>query len=124
MIKGEQIFINGDGETSRDFCYIENVIQINLLAATATAAESKNQVYNVAVGDRTTLNNLFIIIKDALSELGFTYELQPQYREFRTGDVKHSLADISKASSLLHYKPSHQIIEGLKEAMVWYAKGA
>jgi UDP-N-acetylglucosamine/UDP-N-acetylgalactosamine 4-epimerase len=120
MIKGEDIFINGDGETSRDFCYVDNAVQANLLAATVTTQEAKNQVYNVAVGDRTTLNNLFSSIKRALSDLNVPYPLPAQYRDFRTGDVQHSLADISKASSLLKYQPTHRIQEGLQTAMVWY----
>jgi UDP-N-acetylglucosamine/UDP-N-acetylgalactosamine 4-epimerase len=120
MIKGEEIFINGDGKTSRDFCYVDNAVQANLLAATSMHSEARNQVYNVAVGDRTTLNNLFASIKQALSGLGVTYALEAQYRDFRAGDVQHSLADISKASHLLHYHPTHRIQAGLQAAMVWY----
>ncbi len=120
MIKGEVIFINGDGETSRDFCYIDNAVQANILAATTTEPEARNQVYNVAIGDRTTLNLLFTSIKQSLSDLGITYSLSAQYRDFRAGDVKHSLADISKSSKLLHYHPTYRIQEGLKAAMVWY----
>jgi UDP-N-acetylglucosamine/UDP-N-acetylgalactosamine 4-epimerase len=124
MIQGEAIFINGDGETSRDFCYVDNAVQANILAATTSTLEAKNQVYNVAVGDRTTLNNLFANIKQALSSLGVTYSSPAQYRDFRAGDVQHSLADISKASYLLQYKPTHRIQEGLQEAMVWYVDQA
>jgi UDP-N-acetylglucosamine/UDP-N-acetylgalactosamine 4-epimerase len=124
MIKGEDIFINGDGETSRDFCYVDNAVQANLLAATATTREAKNQVYNVAVGDRTTLNNLFASIKLALSSLDVAYPSSAQYRDFRAGDVQHSLADISKASTLLQYQPTHRIQEGLQAAMVWYVNQA
>jgi UDP-N-acetylglucosamine/UDP-N-acetylgalactosamine 4-epimerase len=120
MIQGEDIFINGDGETSRDFCYVDNAVQANLLAATSTTQEAKNQVYNVAVGDRTTLNNLFDSIKRALSDLDVSYPLPAHYRDFRAGDVQHSLADISKATHLLHYQPSHRIQAGLQAAMVWY----
>ena len=123
MIKGEDIFINGDGETSRDFCYVDNAVQANVLAATATSQEAKNQVYNVAVGDRTTLNHLFASIKQALSNLGVTYASPAQYRDFRAGDVQHSLADISKASTLLHYQPTHRIQQGLQAALIWYVKG-
>jgi UDP-N-acetylglucosamine/UDP-N-acetylgalactosamine 4-epimerase len=124
MIKGEAIFINGDGETSRDFCYVDNAVQANILAATTSTLETKNQVYNVAVGDRTTLNNLFASIKRALSDLNVSYPLPAQYLDFRAGDVKNSLADISKASNLLQYQPTHRIQDGLQEAMVWYVDQA
>jgi UDP-N-acetylglucosamine 4-epimerase len=120
MIKGDEIYINGDGETSRDFCYIRNVIQINILAACSQKSESTNQVYNVAVGERTSLNQLFEIISNSLLNAGFTYSGKVIHREFRAGDVRHSLADINKAKSLLGYKPSHQIKDGLIEAMSWY----
>lgn len=96
MIKGEDVFINGDGETSRDFCYIDNVVQMNILAATA-ASEAKNEVYNVAVGDRTTLNDLYFAIKDSLNANGINVNQNPNYRDFRAGDVRHSQADVSKA---------------------------
>ena len=121
MIKGEDVFINGDGETSRDFCFIENVIQINLLAATAQA-EAKNQVYNVALGDRTTLNTLFDALKAALGECGVTYHKAPCYRDFRAGDVRHSQADIGKAKYLLGLEPSHSIELGINQSMPWYKK--
>ena len=124
MIEGEEIFINGDGETSRDFCYIDNAVQANILAATALTSEAKNQVYNVAVGDRTTLNKLFSSIKQALEELGIAYPLTVQYRDFRAGDVQHSLADVGKASTLLRYEPTHRIQDGLKVAMLWYVNTA
>ncbi len=124
MIQGEDIFINGDGETSRDFCYVDNAVQANILAATTPTPEAKNQVYNVAVGDRTTLNNLFASIKQALSDLSISYALPAQYRDFRAGDVQHSLADISKASTLLQYQPTHRIQAGLQTAMVWYVDQA
>ncbi|MBI5330758.1 MAG: Vi polysaccharide biosynthesis UDP-N-acetylglucosaminuronic acid C-4 epimerase TviC [Betaproteobacteria bacterium] len=121
MIHGEPVWINGDGETSRDFCYIANTVQANLLAATATSEEATNQVYNVAVGDRTNLNELFEAIRVAL-EPRFPHlkGFKPQYRDFRAGDVRHSLADVSKARTLLGYEPSHRIQEGLLEAMDWY----
>ena len=121
MIKNEPVFINGDGETSRDFCYIENTVQANLLAATTTNPDAKNQVYNVAVGDRTTLNQLFEAIQSALKDNGINYTQAPTYRDFREGDVRHSQADISKARDLLDYEPSHRINEGIAEAMPWYA---
>ncbi|BCO13068.1 UDP-GlkcNAc C4 epimerase WbpP [Aeromonas hydrophila] len=121
MINGEVIYINGDGETSRDFCYIDNVVQMNLLAATALE-ESKNEVYNVAVGGRTTLNELFSAIKLALSNNKIYLSREPIYRDFRAGDVRHSQADVSKASLLLGYVPSHYILDGINEAMPWYIR--
>ena len=122
MIKDEAIYINGDGETSRDFCYIDNVVQANLLAATISKDESKNEVYNVAVGDRTTLNQLFIAIKMALHAKGINYVKVPIYRDFRSGDVKHSQADIEKAIKLIGYKPIFAINEGVVEATSWYVE--
>jgi UDP-N-acetylglucosamine 4-epimerase len=121
MINNEPVFINGDGETSRDFCYIANTVQANLLAATTRHPEAANQVYNVAVGDRTTLNDLFEAIRSTL-EPRFPHlkGVKPSYRDFRAGDVRHSLADITKARTLLGYEPSHRIKEGLVEAMDWY----
>lgn len=120
MIKGDTVFINGDGETSRDFCYIENTVQANILAATTDNEEATNQVYNVAVGDRTTLNELFNAIKSALADNDVVYEQQPTYRDFRPGDVRHSQADVSKANSLLGYEPQFNISQGIDEAMAWY----
>ncbi|WP_296238905.1 NAD-dependent epimerase/dehydratase family protein [Psychrobacter sp. UBA5136] len=120
MIKNDTVFINGDGETSRDFCYIENTVQANILAATTQNEDATNQVYNVAVGDRTTLNELFNAIKSALADNGVTYEQEPTYRDFRPGDVRHSQADVSKANSLLGYEPEFNISKGINEAMAWY----
>lgn len=122
MIKNDTVFINGDGETSRDFCYIENTVQANILAATTQNEDATNQVYNVAVGDRTTLNELFNAIKAALVDNGVTYEQELTYRDFRPGDVRHSQADVSKANSLLGYKPQFNISQGIDEAMAWYVK--
>ncbi|WP_298448153.1 NAD-dependent epimerase/dehydratase family protein [uncultured Marinobacter sp.] len=119
MVSGEDVFINGDGETSRDFCFIENAVQANLLAATADES-AKNEVYNVAVGDRTTLNILFDSLKEALAESSVVYEKEPVYRDFRPGDVRHSQADISKAASKLGYAPEYRIREGIAKAMPWY----
>ncbi|MBU1691476.1 MAG: Vi polysaccharide biosynthesis UDP-N-acetylglucosaminuronic acid C-4 epimerase TviC [Gammaproteobacteria bacterium] len=121
MIKNEPVFINGDGETSRDFCYIDNTVQANLLAATTDNPNAVDQVYNVAVGDRTSLNQLFEGIRSLL-EPRFPHlkDFKPSFRDFRAGDVRHSLADISKAKNLLGYAPTHNIGEGLKEAMDWY----
>jgi UDP-N-acetylglucosamine 4-epimerase len=121
MMRGEDVFINGDGETSRDFCFIENAVQANLLAATAEDS-AKNEVYNVAVGDRTTLNDLFAALKSALAENGVVYDKEPVYRDFRPGDVRHSQADIGKAASKLGYAPEFRIREGIAKAMPWYLK--
>ncbi|MBV7298617.1 NAD-dependent epimerase/dehydratase family protein [Enterovibrio paralichthyis] len=119
MITGEGVCINGDGETSRDFCFIENVVQMNILAATAES-DSKDEVYNVAVGDRTTLNQLYAYLKEALGENDVTVTMEPEYRDFRAGDVRHSQADISKAKSKLGYEPLFTIKSGIGKAMPWY----
>ena len=119
MVRGEDVFINGDGQTSRDFCFIENAVQANVLAATAEES-AKNEVYNVAVGDRTTLNDLFEALRSALSENGVAYDKAPVYRDFRPGDVRHSQADISKAAERLAYSPKYRISEGIAKAMPWY----
>lgn len=121
MIKNEPVYINGDGETSRDFCYIDNSVQANLLAATATNEEAANQVYNVAVGDRTSLNQLYYLLRDNLANhFSHLKDAAPVYRDFRIGDVRHSLADITKGKELIGYNPKYRINEGLKEAMEWY----
>jgi len=121
MIAGEDIFINGDGETSRDFCFIENTVQMNILAATA-ADDAKDQVYNVAVGDRTTLNELYNAIKEALQANDVTVTKEPCYRDFRAGDVRHSQADLSKAIAKLGYQPQYRIMQGINKAMPWYVQ--
>ena len=121
LIAGEAVYINGDGETSRDFCYVENAVQANLLAATTGEAAALNQVYNVAVGERTTLNELFELERALLAErFPQVRECRPRYREFREGDVRHSQADISKPRRLLGYAPTHRVREGLAQAMSWY----
>lgn len=120
MIKNEPIFINGTGETSRDFCYVKNVVQANILAASAQTDDAINRVYNIAVGGRTTLNELYDGIHRTLAMYQQVARLEPIYRDFRPGDVLHSLADISNAQTLLGYKPSHRIETGLKEALAWY----
>lgn len=131
MIKGEDVFINGDGKTSRDFCYIDNVIQANLLAAITgspnnelvSSPDAINQIYNIAVGGRTTLNDLYNILRDSLSkEFDHLRNSSPIYRDFRAGDVRHSQANIDKAKEKLGYEPSHQVKDGLIEAMDWYIK--
>jgi UDP-N-acetylglucosamine/UDP-N-acetylgalactosamine 4-epimerase len=116
-----ELFINGDGETSRDFCYIKNAVQANILAAITDKAEALNQVYNVAVGDRTTLNQLYIsIYEKLLRHIPTQPKVKAIYRDFRPGDVRHSQADISKAKKLLGYKPTYTIYTGLEESMNWY----
>ncbi len=121
LLTGEEVVINGDGETSRDFCYVGNAVQANLLAATTTSEDAVNQVYNVAVDDRTSLNRLFELVR---AEVGRTMpaalDRVPVHRDFRPGDVRHSQADIGKARRLLGYAPTHRLAEGLREAMPWY----
>src|SRR5690554_5632299 len=118
MIAGQEVRINGDGETSRDFCYIANAVQANILAATTPADASR--VFNVAVGGRTSLNQLFAAIRDALGECGVHYSRVPVHGDFRPGDVRHSQADISRIRDALGYQPSHAIDAGIREAMPWY----
>lgn len=122
MINGDDIFINGDGQTSRDFCFIENTVQANLLAATTTSGKARNQIYNVAVSGRTDLNQLFYALKENLSNNGVRYNKEPVYRDFRAGDVRHSQADIGKAQKLLGYEPLFDVQLGLKQAMPWYIR--
>lgn len=135
LIKNEPVYINGDGETSRDFCYIKNVIQINLLAATVSeyplslgggegeGVSPANQIYNVAVGECTTLNQLYENLRARLvGRFVHLTNAKPIFRDFRAGDVRHSLADISKSKELLGYAPQHRVGEGLKEAMAWYVE--
>ena len=119
MISNEDVFINGDGETSRDFCFVENAVQANLLAAT-TSADNRNEVYNVAVSDITTLNELVVSLKSTLSSNGIRYEKEIIYRDFRDGDVRHSQADISKSAQRLGYAPAYRIKQGIEAAMPWY----
>jgi UDP-N-acetylglucosamine 4-epimerase len=119
MVRGEPVFINGDGETSRDFCFVANVVQANLLAALASD-DVKDRVYNVAVGQRTSLNELFSTLATGLGALGRKYEREAVYRDFRSGDVRHSLADIGLAKALLAYEPSHTLQQGMMIAMPWY----
>ncbi|MFC6382322.1 NAD-dependent epimerase/dehydratase family protein [Psychrobacter glacincola] len=121
MIAGDEVYINGDGDTSRDFNFIENAIQANILAATANS-NAKNQVYNVAVGGRTTLNTLFKALQENLITNGIDYNQVPVYRNFREGDVRHSQADISKIQTRLGYDPQFNIIQGIGKAMPWYVK--
>ncbi len=121
MIKGNPVYINGNGETSRDFCYIENVVQANLLAACTPSLEAVNQVYNIAVGARTSLNELYALIKQNLvSSHPHLNDTQAVHRDFRAGDVMHSLASIDKARNFLGYEPTHATKKGLNLAMHWY----
>jgi UDP-N-acetylglucosamine/UDP-N-acetylgalactosamine 4-epimerase len=121
ILNGETVYINGDGETSRDFCYIDNTIQMNLLAATVENEEAADQVYNTALNDRTSLTELYKLLVERLIKLRPNLKpVDPVYRDFRAGDVRHSLADISKAETLLGYAPTHKIAAGLDEAMQWY----
>jgi UDP-N-acetylglucosamine 4-epimerase len=121
LIHNEPVYINGDGATSRDFCYVANAVQANLLAATVLDPGAVNQVYNIAVGQRTSLNELLEHLRVMLvPRYARLAEFKPIYRDFRAGDVRHSLADISKAHRLLGYEPTHTIADGLAEAKEWY----
>ena len=125
LLKGEQVYINGDGETSRDFCYIDNVVQANVRAALANAGVAGHGVFNIAVGQRTTLNELFQLLQSQLATFrAGIADARPAYREFRAGDVKHSLADIGEARSHLGYEPTHDIRDGLKLALEWYVRNS
>jgi UDP-N-acetylglucosamine 4-epimerase len=121
MIAGEAVQINGDGETSRDFCFVANAVQANLLAALAPE-EAQGEVFNVAVGERTSLNRLFALLREGLRNHGHDYDQEPVYRPFRDGDVRHSLADVSKAASMLGYAPTHDLADGLAAALPWYLR--
>ena len=123
ILNKEDVFINGDGETSRDFCYIDNTVQMNLLAATTDNDEATNQVYNVALNDRTSLNKLYQMIQERLIQRTEGLEKkEPIYRDFRAGDVRHSQANIDKAQTLLDYQPKYMISEGMDEVIDWYVK--
>lgn len=123
MLLGEEVLINGDGETSRDFCFVANAVQANLLAATTDNSDAVNQVYNIAVDGRTSLNRLFELLRDRLGqERPHLSKTSPAYRDFRPGDVRHSQADISKAQRLLGYLPTHRIEQGIDVAMPWYIR--
>lgn len=121
MIENEPTQINGDGETSRDFCFVSNAVQANLLSATTTEPQAVGQVYNVALSARTSLNQLFAMLHERLL-LAYPHlrEYKPLYCEFRSGDVRHSQADIGKARQLLGYEPTHTVEQGLDEALEWY----
>lgn len=122
LLRGEPVSINGDGETSRDFCFIENCVQANILAACSDKGDAWNQVYNVAVGQRTTLNELYALIQGEVAKHNpAAADIKPVYRDFRAGDVRHSLADIGKAKRLLGYEPAYDVRAGLALAGPWYA---
>jgi len=122
LLAGEPVVVNGDGSTSRDFCFVENVVQVNLLAATVEAREALNRVYNVAVGGRTTLLELFALIREQVVRFHPpAAAARPVHREFRAGDVRHSLADVSAARRLLGYQPAVDVREGLRRSAEWYA---
>ena len=121
ILNKEDVFINGDGETSRDFCYIDNTVQMNLLAATTDNNEAADQVYNVALNDRTSLNKLYEMIEERLFQrIKGLEKKEPIYRDFRAGDVRHSQANIDKAQKLLDYQPKYTISEGMDETIDWY----
>ncbi len=121
MMHARPLYINGDGESSRDFCYVGNAVQANLLAALSDNPAAINQVYNVAVNARTSLNALFAMMRALLIErYPHLHHYAPHYAEFRSGDVRHSQADISKAAALLGYAPTHDIARGLQQAIGWY----
>ncbi|HEX4122268.1 MAG TPA: SDR family oxidoreductase [Verrucomicrobiae bacterium] len=123
MIENEPVFINGDGSTSRDFCYVANVVQANLLAATVQNFEAVHQQYNIALGNQTSLNSLYEMIRERLATAHpHLRDSKPAYRDFRRGDIRHSQADIGKARRLLGYEPTHTIAQGLDEALDWYVQ--
>ena len=125
MLAAEPCVIYGDGETSRDFCYVANVVQANLRAALVDDPQALNQVYNVAVGDRTSLRDLHAAIETALHGHDPSLRIAPaQFADFRDGDIRHSLADVSKARRLLGYVPTHNLRAGLAEAVEWYVRNA
>ncbi len=121
MLSGTPVVINGDGETTRDFCYIANVVQANLLAATTENPDAIDQIFNVAVGEQMSLNELYATLRELLQERHPRLRMSPPtYKDFRSGDVRHSQADISKARRLLGYQPTHDARGGLRKALPWY----
>jgi UDP-N-acetylglucosamine/UDP-N-acetylgalactosamine 4-epimerase len=123
ILNKDDVYINGDGETSRDFCYIDNTVQMNLLAATTDNDEATDQVYNVALNDRTSLNKLYQMIEERLIQrTQGLKKKEPIYQDFRAGDVRHSQANIGKAQELLKYQPKYMISNGMDKAMDWYVK--
>ena len=122
FIDGQDIYINGDGKTSRDFCYVENAVQINILAALCEKEEALNQIYNVAYNDRTTLNELYEMIFQEISKKVKLRYKDPEYRDFRVGDIRHSEADITKSKDLMSYDPEYSVKDGLVETIDWYVR--
>ncbi|MDR2113235.1 MAG: Vi polysaccharide biosynthesis UDP-N-acetylglucosaminuronic acid C-4 epimerase TviC [Candidatus Accumulibacter sp.] len=121
MLLGEEVRINGDGETSRDFCFVANAVQANLLAATTENPQAPGQICNVALNERTSLNTLFEMLREALLVHRPGHRVaSPVHGDFRAGDVRHSQADISRAARLLGYAPTHRLADGLRLAMPWY----
>jgi UDP-N-acetylglucosamine 4-epimerase len=121
ILNNEEIYINGDGETSRDFCYIDNTVQVNLLAATTSLDEATNQIYNVALNESTSLNKLYQMIEEKIGQRKHDIEKKaPIYQDFRVGDIRHSKANIDKAKLLLNYQPKYTLNEGLDHTMDWY----
>ncbi len=121
MMRGKQIYINGDGSTTRDFCHVDNVVQANLCAGIVDQPKALAQVYNIAVGTSTTLNELFLAIQNALaSDIPEVRSVVPRYRDFRPGDIRHSHADISKAARLLNYEPHRMVVDGIAGTVRWY----
>jgi UDP-N-acetylglucosamine 4-epimerase len=125
LVAGRQPRIFGDGETSRDFCPVANIVQANLLAALAPAKDACGRVFNVALGGRTSLNELFLALRDGLAELGVDCAgVQPVRDDFRPGDVRHSLADVSAIRTALGYAPEIDFAEGIRSALGWYLEQA
>jgi UDP-N-acetylglucosamine 4-epimerase len=123
LLKGDRVSIFGDGDTSRDFCFVDNVVQANVLAATAEEPQALGQVFNVAAGERTTLKELFQLVRDQVARLRpEAAGIEPRYRDFRPGDVRHSLADTAKALRLLGYRATCSVREGLARSAPWYAR--
>jgi UDP-N-acetylglucosamine 4-epimerase len=121
ILNKQDVEIYGDGKTSRDFCYIDNAVQANIIAALSENEIAKGQVYNISVGDQTSLNNLFSMIHNNIENaIGKNIKARPIYKDFRAGDIRHSRADISKAKKLLNYLPSHNVEKGIKETVNWY----
>ncbi len=122
LYSGNDCEIYGDGKTSRDFCYIDNVVQANILSATVSDDEALNRIYNIAVGDKISLNEIYKEIVSALNKNGFRINKKPHYRDFRAGDIRHTHADISDAKRFLGYSPTHNLSEGLEDTIKWYLK--
>ncbi len=122
MIKGDDVYINGNGETSRDFCYVDNVVQANILAALFIKEKPGAEVFNIAVGERISLSELFQLIKESLGNLGLEYQKDAILRDFREGDVLHSQASIEKAKNILHYRPNYSVRQGMEKTVKWYTQ--